>query len=228
MKPLLGTGCAGMAWVSVHASLSAGLQSTAPGWVRARAFAVGLIAVQASMALGSVLWGALASALGTHIALGISAAALIVLHLLNRGVTVRMGSEADVTPGTQLPTLTFADEPEPDDGPVLIQIEYTIERTRRPEFMRAIQKVEATRRRNGATSWRVFRDLAEEGRFVERYILASWGEYVRLRNRMTIADRKIQEQADAHQTEGVPVRVSRLIGVNARNAELTQVGTGPV
>ena len=225
---LLGTGCAGMAWVSVHASLSAGLQSTAPGWVRARAVAIGLISVQASMAVGSVLWGSLASALGTHIALALSAGTLIALHMLNRGVTVRMGSEADVTPGTQLPTLTFADEPEPDDGPVLIQIEYLIERGRRAEFMRAIQKVEATRRRNGATSWRVFRDLAEEGRFVERYILASWGEYVRLRNRMTMADRKLQEQADAYQTDGVPVRVSRLIGVNARDAELVQAAVGPV
>ncbi|MEP7084800.1 MAG: MFS transporter, partial [Betaproteobacteria bacterium] len=215
---LLGTGCAGMAWVSVHASLSAGLQSTAPGWVRARAVAIGLIAVQASMALGSVLWGSLASALGTHIALGISAAALIVLHMLNRGVTVRMGSEADVTPGTQLPTLTFADQPEPDDGPVLIQIEYLIERERRADFMRAVEKAEPTRLRNGATSWRVFRDLAEEGRFVERYVLASWGEYVRLRNRMTMADRKIQEQVDAHQKEGVPIRVSRLIGINERDA----------
>ena len=179
---LLGTACAGMAWVSVHASLSAGLQSTAPAWVRARAVAIGLIASQASMALGSVLWGALASALGTHIALAISAGALIALHAFYRGVKVRMGNEADVTPGTQLPTLTFADEPEPDDGPVLIQIEYRVEREHRAEFLRVIQKVEPTRRRNGATSWRVFRDLAEEGRFVERYVLASWGEYVRLRN----------------------------------------------
>ena len=172
---LLGTACAGMAWVCVHASLSAGLQSTAPAWVRARAVAIGLISVQASMALGSVLWGATASALGTHIALAISAGVLIVLHALNRGVEVRMGNEADVTPGTQLPTLTIADEPEPDDGPVLIQIEYRVEREHRARFLRAIQKIEATRRRNGATSWRVFRDLAEEGRFVERYVLASWG-----------------------------------------------------
>ena len=219
---MLGTACAGMAWVCVHASLSAGLQSTAPAWVRARAVAIGLISVQASMALGSVLWGSLAEALGTHIALAISAGVLIVLHALNRGVEVRMGSEADVTPGTQLPTLSLDDEPEPDDGPVLIQIEYQIERGRRAEFLRIIQKVEPTRRRNGATSWRVFRDLAEDGRFVERYILASWGEYVRLRNRMTMADRMLQEFVEAHQKSGVPVRVSRLIGINPRDALIAE------
>ncbi|MBP8294696.1 MAG: MFS transporter [Burkholderiales bacterium] len=225
---LLGTACAGMAWVAVHASLSAGLQSTAPAWVRARAVAIGLISVQASMALGSVLWGMLAAALDTHVALAASAGVLIVLHLFNRGIEVRMGEDADVTPGVQLPTLTIADEPEPDDGPVLIQIEYRIEREQRADFLRVIQKVEPTRRRNGATSWRVFRDLAEEGRFVERYVLASWGEYVRLRNRMTVADRKYQERVEAYQKPGVPIRVSRLIGINARDANLADAGTAPV
>jgi len=60
----------------------------------------------------------------------------------------------------------------------------------------------------------VFRDLAEDGRFVERYILASWGEYVRLRNRMTMADRTLQERVQMHQKPDVPIRVSRLIGIN--------------
>jgi MFS family permease len=225
---LLGTACAGMAWVAVHASLSAGLQSTAPAWVRARAVAIGLISVQASMALGSVLWGALASGLGTHIALALSAGVLIVLQAFNRGVQVRMGNEADVTPGTQLPTLTIFDEPEPDDGPVLIQIEYRVEREHRAEFLRVMQKIEPTRRRNGATSWRMFRDLAEEGRFVERYVLASWGEYVRLRNRMTVADRKFQEHVEAHQKPGVPIRVSRLIGINPRDALVAEAGTSQI
>jgi MFS family permease len=215
---LLGTACAGMAWVNVHASLSAGLQSTAPGWVRARAVAIGLISVQASMAVGSVLWGAMANTFGTHIALFVSAGILAILHTINRNIKVRMGSEADVMPGTtKLPTLTIADEPEPADGPVLIQIEYHVEPERRAEFLKLIQKLEPLRRRNGATSWRVFRDLAEEGRFVERYILASWGEYVRLRSRTTMADRSHMDAVEAHQKEGVPIRVSRLIGVSARD-----------
>ena len=214
---LLGTACAGMAWVNVHASLSAGLQSTAPAWVRARAVAIGLISVQASMAIGSVIWGTLASTVGTHIALFVSAGVLAVLQIFNRNVRVRMGTEADVTPHTQLPTLTIADEPEPADGPVLIQIEYRVEAEHRADFLKLIQRLEPMRRRNGATSWRVFRDLAEEGRFVERYILASWGEYVRLRNRMTMTDRKHLEDVEQHQKADAPIRVSRLIGVTARD-----------
>ena len=101
----------------------------------------------------------------------------------------------------------------PDDGPVLIQFEYQIDPEHREAFLRAIQAVEPTRRRNGAASWRVYRDLGEEGRFIERFVIASWGEFVRLRTRMTIADRKLQERVEELQRPGVPIRVSRLIGV---------------
>jgi len=212
---IVGALCAGVAWVSVLASLSAGTQSSAPAWVRARAVAMNIVAVQASLAVGSALWGALATAVGTHIALGASAALVVILSLSHRRVRVAMGEEADVTTGVQLPELTIMDEPLPDDGPVLIQIEYQVDPDNRGAFLRAIHAVEATRRRNGATSWRVFRDLGGKGRIVERYIIASWAEYMRLRSRMTMADRKLQEQVLKLQREGVPVRISRFIGISS-------------
>jgi hypothetical protein len=81
-----------------------------------------------------------------------------------------------------------------------------------------------TRRRNGATSWRVFRDVGEEGRFVERYLIASWAEYVRLRARMTMADSRLQQRVAELQRADVPIRVSRLIGVAADTAAHSRVG----
>src|SRR5438309_19103 len=210
---LVGTCGAGVAWVSVLASLSAGTQSTAPAWVRARSVSMNLIATQASLALGSALWGALAAATGTRIALAASAGFMAVLYALNRRVRVEMGTEADVTPRPQLPDLAIAVEPLPDDGPVLIQLEYRIDPEHREAFLRDIQAVEPMRRRNGAASWRVYRDLGEEGRFVERFVIASWAEYVRLRTRMTMADRRRAARVQQFQRSGVPIRTSRLIGV---------------
>jgi len=96
---------------------------------------------------------------------------------------------------------------------VLIQLEYRIDAADRDAFLKAIQKVGPTRRRNGATSWRVFRDLGEEGRFVERYVIASWAEYVRLRARMTMADSRLQQAVAELQRAGTPIRVSRFIDV---------------
>ena len=216
---LIGVFGCGMAWVSVFASLSAGTQSTAPAWVRARAVSMNLVAVQASLAVGSALWGALASAAGVRISLMVSAGTLVLLHLVHRRVAVEMGKESDVMPGAQLPELTITGEPLPDDGPVLIQIEYRIDASNRNAFVRAIRRVGPTRRRNGATSWRVYRDLGEEDRYVERYVIASWAEYVRLRSRMTMADSRLQAQVEQLQRSGVPIRVSRLIGLDMALAE---------
>ena len=209
---------AGLAWVCVFASLSAGTQSTAPGWVRARAVAMSLVAVQASLAVGSILWGTLASAAGSRTALVASAVGLLLLHAATLRIRVAMGSEADVTPGVQLPELTMSDPPLPDDGPVLIQVDYRIDADRRAEFLRAVHRVEPIRRRNGAVSWRVFRDVAEDGRIIERFIIQSWAEYVRLRTRMTVADRRALDALEAFQRTGVPIRVSRLVGINPDEA----------
>jgi quinol monooxygenase YgiN len=215
---IIGAGAAGVAWVGVLASLSAGTQSAAPAWVRARAVAMNLVAVQASLALGSVLWGAIASWKDTRVALLAAAVTMLVLLFLNRRVRVRLGMEADVTPGAQLPDLGIPVEPQPEDGPVLIQQEYSIDPEHRDDFLRAIRAIGPTRRRNGAMSWRVFRDVGEDGRFVERYIISSWAEYVRLRARMTMADRQLQQKVANYQRAGVPIRVSRLLGLDLPEA----------
>jgi hypothetical protein len=211
---LAGAFGAGAAWVSVFASLSAATQSAAPAWVRARAVAMSMVGVMASIAFGSMIWGAVASALGTRVALAASAGVLLVLLIVNRRFRVKLGEEADVTPGMQLPDMAIAVEPRPDDGPVLIQLEYRIDREHRDDFLRAAYAVEPVRRRNGVSDWRIFRDLGEDGRFIERFVIRSWAEYVRLRTRMTVSDRRIADRVEKFQRPGVPVRVSRLIGVD--------------
>jgi MFS family permease len=214
---LAGAFGAGAAWVSVFASLSAATQSAAPAWVRARAVAMSMVAVMASIAFGSVVWGTMATGLGTRIAMATSAGVLMLLLIVNRRFRVKLGEEADVTPGVQLPDLAIAVQPRPDDGPVLIQLEYRIDREHRDEFLRAAYAVEPVRRRNGVSDWRIFRDLGEDGRFIERFIIMSWAEYVRLRTRMTVTDRRIHDRIETFQRPGVPVRVSRLIGINPQD-----------
>ncbi len=210
---MLGAFAAGTSWVTVLSSLAAGTQSAAPAWVRARAVATNLVTNQASLALGSVLWGFVASHAGTRVALGGSVAVLIVLLALNRRVRVALAEEADVTPGAKLPDLALSVVPEPDEGPVLIQIHYQIVPQMREEFLEAIHAIEPIRRRNGAGSWRVYRDLEQEGRYIERFVIESWGEYTRLRTRMTQTDRRAIERLERFQEDGAPVRVSRYIGV---------------
>jgi MFS family permease/quinol monooxygenase YgiN len=204
---------AGMAWVWVLASISAGIQSSAPAWVRARAVSTNLVATQASLAIGSALWGALASSAGIRVALVGSSVAMLTLLALTRRLHVQLGKECDVMPPAHLPELVIAEEPQPDDGPVLIQIDYKIDPKHRKDFVRAVEAIGPTRRRNGAISWRVYRDVQDRDRFVERYVIASWAEYLRQRARMTMADAMLQDEIKQYQRADVPIRVSRLIGV---------------
>jgi MFS family permease len=213
---IAGICAAGAAWVSVLASLSAGTQSSAPAWVRARALAMNLVAMQASLAAGSAIWGTLATIASIRIALAVAAVMMVLLLVLNRSVRVALGHEADLTPGVQLPELAVTAEPMPDDGPVLIQIEYRIAPENREAFLHAIYSIEATRRRNGASAWRLFRDLEDGERFVERFVVGSWAEYVRLRLRFTLTESRLQERVSGLQRPDVPIRISRLIGVDPR------------
>jgi len=213
----------GAAWVSVLAGLSAGVQTSAPAWVRARAVSVNMVATQVSLALGSALWGAAASLFALRGALVGSAALMLLLLAVTRHKRVSMGEEADFAPGAQLPELVLAAEPRPSDGPVLIELDYRIDAERRAEFLSVIRGAESVRRRNGAISWRVFRDLEQDGRFVERFIVASWAEYIRSRGRATMADRNMQDGIERLQRPGVPVRVSRLISIDTESETLTEV-----
>ena len=81
--------------------------------------------------------------------------------------------------------------------------------------LHAIRAIEVVRRRNGAASWRVFRDVEDEERFVERFVITSWAEYTRQRARMTVTDRELQDRVTQLNRPGVPIRVSRFLGLNA-------------
>ena len=140
---------------------------------------------------------------------------MLALLALSYRIKVRMGDEADITPGTQLTDLAIAVEPLPDDGPVLIQVQYQIDPKDSAAFLHAIHANEPARRRNGASDWRVFRDLGREGHYVERFIVTSWAEYVRLRSRMTVTDQQAQERVGAFLLPGKDIVVTRLLSTRS-------------
>ena len=210
---------AGAAWVTVLSGLAAATQSSAPTWMRARAVSIYLVGTQAGLAIGSAIWGAVASAAGIRGALMASTAVLLLSLALVRRLRVELGTEADTTPHTSATALNVAVTPNLDDGPVLIQFEYQVEPAHQTAFLAAMDAVGSARRRSGASNWGVFRDLSDAERIVERYVIESWADYLRQRERMTKADKHRHEEAVKFQVEGVPIRLTRLISV-----ELGQTG----
>lgn len=69
---------AGASWIGILACFNFVAQTMCPSWMRARALSMYLLVLQGGMAIGSVIWGALASRVGVPAALAWSALAMIL------------------------------------------------------------------------------------------------------------------------------------------------------
>jgi MFS family permease len=73
---------AGLAWISILATLNLAAQTAAPAWVRARVISMYVLVLQGGLALGSAVWGAVASNSSVPFTLTLAAAALAAGLLL--------------------------------------------------------------------------------------------------------------------------------------------------
>jgi MFS family permease len=69
---------AGVAWIGILACFNVVAQTMCPPWMRARALSMYLLVLQGGMAVGSAIWGALASRQGVPVALMWSAVAMLL------------------------------------------------------------------------------------------------------------------------------------------------------
>ena len=189
---------AGAAWMSVMSTFNTATQTSAPPWVRARAVAMHALCALGSFALGSALWGALSGLFGLIAALCLAASLMAAGMLLARWFPLRMGEASDVTQvKTMWEDFAIADEPSPEAGPVAVEIGYRVRAEDIPAFLEAASLLRAPRRRDGATFWRLYRDLADPARYVERFIVTSWADYLHQRSRATLADQELDAQVRA-------------------------------
>ncbi len=208
----------GVGWLTIASSLNVAAQTTVPHWVQARALGVYLLVFQGGLAGGSALWGVVAGQVGESTTL-LAAAAVLVLGLLTmlrwRLVT---GEEMDLSPSQHWPEPELALEPDPDDGPVLVTVEYRVQTEQQAAFCQAMTDVQTIRLRDGATQWGLFRDAGTPDRFLETFLVSSWAEHLRQHERVTVADQEVELRAQALQQPGTVPIVSHLIASNPRSA----------
>jgi MFS family permease len=201
---------AGFAWIAMLSTLNVAAQMALPRWVKARALAVTIVVFNGAMAAGSAAWGAIATKFGIPVALVVAAGGQILALLLV--YRRRFPDElSDLTPSLHWPAPTVAENPELDRGPVLVTVEYYVEAARSLDFVRAMDAMRRLRRRDGAISWRLFEDAARPGRWLELFELASWVEHLRQHERVTEADRLVQQGVQAFHVGDSPPLVSHLL-----------------
>jgi MFS family permease len=201
----------GAAWSIALTSLSSALLTSVPMWVRSRTIGLSMLASQGFMAAGAALWGAIANHFGTGPSLALASLLMVILMLWAQRYRVVLGEESDVTlsPVEVQPALSGAVPPEA--GPVAVEMRYRIDPRRREAFLQASEPVGKLRRRNGARIWRVYRDLADESVFVERFVVDSWVDYQRQLARSTVADHEHEERVKGFLQAGAQVEVSHYL-----------------
>lgn len=202
---------AGAAWMSAMSTFNTATQASAPQWVRSRAVAMHMVAALGAFAMGSAFWGAASDILGLAPTLCTAAALMVAGLLLARPLPLRMGALHEVTQATPWDELFIEAEPLPEAGPVAVEVGYRIAPGTDAAFLDTISRMKAPRRRDGATFWRVYKDLGEPSRYVERFIVESWADYLHQRARATMADQTLETEVRAFLAPGEVVRMSHYI-----------------
>ncbi|CAD5374822.1 MFS transporter [Rubrivivax sp. A210] len=202
---------AGMAWISVANSLTVAAQVAMPNWVRARGMAIYQMALMGGSAAGSLLWGQVAEFAGVRNAIFAAAAFGIVVLVATRRLTVEGGTDPDFTPAATRAVPEPAYEIGPEEGPVMVTLEYQIDPARAAEFAQVMQRTRRARLRQGALSWGLFRDVAVPGRYVEYFVDENWLEHQRRLERFTAFDAGLREQRMAFHLGPEPPLLRRYV-----------------
>jgi predicted MFS family arabinose efflux permease len=201
---LIASAIVGASWIAALATLNISAQVALPDWVRGRGLAVFAAAFFGCVTLGSAVWGEVALYTGLPLAHLAAAAGLLATIPLTWRWKLQTGMCIDLSPSMHWPSPITAGEIEHERGPVLVSVEYRVRPQDRAEFLKAIAKVEHERRRDGAYAWGVFEDAAEEGRIIETFLVESWMEHLRQHERVTNADRLVEEAALRFNLNGAP------------------------
>lgn len=201
----------GIAWMASMSTFNVGAQVTVPAWVRARALALYGLMFQGGTAFGSALWGMVAERTSVPHAMLWAAATLIAGLASMIPYRLKLDEEIDLAPALHWPEPKTLTPPPPEAGPVLVTVEYLIDPARARDFITAMQALKELRRRDGAYRWGLFSDPTNPKRFLETFVVETWAEHMRQHERVTMADREIEDMARRFHTGKNPPVVSHLV-----------------
>ena len=202
---------AGISWTQLLTSLNLAVQVGAPRWVGGRVLAAFQATAAGGFAIGSWLWGYLAEVTSIPGSLVVSGLTLMACAAAGRFVK----GSADLPD----PTDARADLPEPEvalaitaySGPIAIELEYCIAPGDSRSFYKRMQEVSRIRKRNGASEWRLGRDIADERRWKESFQYPTWQDYLRQRGRLTVEEYRLFRELSRLRLDKGPVRAVRYL-----------------
>ena len=211
---LLVAALAGVVWTVMAAELWLAAQRAMPVWARGRMNATVIMVSQGAMALGGIVWGTIAATAGVRTALlvnvflGICSVALLRLLRAPLSIDFTMTANLNAVPATVVNVgYKLLYRPQPKDGPVLLTVEFQLDRSRGSKFVDLMSEVRLIHLRSGAYSWQLFEDPSRHNTFRMEVMFPSWTQYLLQQARMTKADREVFEEAESLHVGPVPPEV---------------------
>jgi hypothetical protein len=163
-----------------------------------------------------VLWGFLAEKTHTPTALATASTGLLLTLPLVHRYKILQGAVPDFTPyqfKRPAPELVGVEmgTADPSEGPVRISVEYRIPLECYADFTHLIHEMKGVRLRDGAIRWGIYRDADDPTHLNETFLMESWLDYLRSRERTTAADTAIRDKVYALHRGDAPPRVTHQI-----------------
>jgi MFS family permease len=211
---------AGVSWTVSASELWIAGQRAMPDWVRGRMNAVHMMASQAGIASGAILWGCGATSLGLGITLMGGAVLLTISLLLAIPLSINFAHTLNLDSAPMEAAHDFPLSPRPNDGPVTVTVEFIIRPEDREKFLEDAEQLRLMFLRNGALLYRVDENLEHPGTFRTEMLVSSWAEHLRQHARMTKEENALAERVWAMHSGDDPPLVRHYLKANRLSTPL--------
>ena len=199
----------GASWVWATVAFVIAARQVTPQWVQTRSLSFFYVVLQGPYVLGGLGFGVIDTFLPLRETLLVAACALMPGILLIPRYRLPVVDRASLQVVASQ-SLAIGEHIHPDDGPVLILIEYRVDGEDVDDFLVSMVELRIVRRRLGGTRWGVYQDVTAHGKFFETFLVPSWNGYLLQRDHYTKADRDVEARAlrvppGTRPTEGHPL-----------------------
>jgi MFS family permease len=194
----------GGCWILTLTVLNATTQLMTPGWIRGRAMSLYLLAFTGIMPLGSITAGVLADRIGAGSAMIWFSIGTVALGLVAPAFRIPHLDEVE-TPEYERQQLTAHAHANDEGGPVMVVNTWQMDPDSVEEFLDLLDEVRTIRLRNGAYSWRLYRNTDDPFRLTEVYLFTSWEEHLAQHRRTDDAAAALLGQAMQFDERGGPL-----------------------
>jgi len=179
---------AGASWVMALNLFNVTIQLSTPRWVVGRALSLYNTCTFAGMGLGAYIWGTIAAASSSSMALICAAGVVSIGALIGLFLPLPKYGVDNLEPLNRFKEPLIELDITPRSGPIVITLDYEVDQAKVEEFLSIMSERRRMHLRDGAYNWALMRDIENPQHWTERFCVPTWLEYVRHNERRTIAD----------------------------------------